>query len=247
MTNKLTQHALTFVAILLISAGMQSHLLLAQETNLQGQVDEVFVDRDSPDSPGCAVSVMEDGAIVYKRGYGMANLEYGVPITPSSIFHVASVSKQFTAFALLLLAEEGKLSLDDDVREYVEEVPDFETTLTIRQLIHHTSGLRDQWSLLRLAGWRFEADVITQGDVLDITSRQTSLNFNPGDEYLYSNTGYTLLAVIVERISGQSLRDFTEERIFEPLGMDDTHFHDDHRMIVKTGPMHTVRPAAMTH
>ena len=233
MTNKLTQHALTSVAILLASTGTQSHVLRAQETNLQGQVDEIFVDRDSPDSPGCAVSVMEDGAIVYKRGYGMANLEYGVPITPSSIFHVASVSKQFTVFAVLLLAEEGKLSLDDDVREYVEEVPDFGTTLTIRQLIHHTSGLRDQWSLLRLAGWRFEADVITQGDVLDITSRQTSLNFNPGDEYLYSNTGYTLLGVIVERISGQSLRDFTEERIFEPLGMDDTHFHDDHRMIVK--------------
>lgn len=107
---------------------------------------------------------------------------------------------------------------------------DFGAALTIRHLIHHTSGLRDQWALLALSGWRFEADVITQGDVLDITSRQTSLNFNPGDEYLYS---YTLLGVIVERISGQSLRDFAEERIFEPLGMDNTHFHDDHRMIVK--------------
>lgn len=233
MATKLRQHAVTFVATLLVATGTQPHVLQAQETNPQAQVDEIFIAWDSPDSPGCAVSVMQDGAIVYKRGYGMANLEYGVPITPSSIFHVASVSKQFTVFAVLLLAKEGKLSLDDDVREYVDEVPDFGAALTIRHLIHHTSGLRDQWDLLWLSGWRFEADLITQGDVLDTTSRQTSLNFNPGDEFLYSNTGYTLLGVIVERISGQSLRDFAEERILEPLGMDNTHFHDDHRMIVK--------------
>ncbi len=207
--------------------------LLARQTSLEAQVDEIFAAWDSPDSAGCAVSIMRDGSIVYKQGYGMANLEYGVPITPSSIFHVASVSKQFTAFAVMLLVTEGKISLDDDVRKHVPEVPDFGPTITIRHLIHHTSGLRDQWSLLRMAGWRFEGDVITQKDVLDITSRQTALNFEPGAEYLYSNTGYTLLGVIVERISGMSLREFAKENIFEPLGMRDTHFHDDHRMIVK--------------
>ena len=207
--------------------------LVAQQTSLEGQVDEIFAAWDSPDSAGCAVSIMRNGSIVYKQGYGMANLEYGVPITPSSIFHVASVSKQFTAFAVMLLATQGKISLDDDVRKHVPEVPDFGPTITIRHLIHHASGLRDQWSLLGMAGWRFEGDVITQKDVLDITSRQTALNFEPGAEYLYSNTGYTLLGVIVERISGVSLREFARENIFEPLGMRDTHFHDDHRMIVK--------------
>jgi CubicO group peptidase (beta-lactamase class C family) len=196
------------------------------------EVDTIFEKWDTPDSPGCAVSVILDGAIVYKRGYGMANLEYGVPITPSSIFHVASVSKHFTAMGVLLLADEGKLTLDDDVRKYVPEVPDFGETITIRHLIHHISGLRDQWSLLHMAGWRWEADVVKQEDVLDITSRQKALNFKPGDEYLYSNTGYTLLAVIIERLSGKTLREFAEERLFEPLGMKDTHFHDDHQMIV---------------
>jgi CubicO group peptidase (beta-lactamase class C family) len=205
----------------------------AQEKSLEAQVDEIFAAWDNPDSAGCAVSAMRDGAIVYKRGYGMANLEYGVPITPSSVFHVASVSKQFTAFALMLLASQGKLSLDDDVRKFVPEVPAFGPTITVRHLIHHTSGLRDQWDLLNMAGWRWQADVVKQEDVLYLTSRQKALNFEPGAEYLYSNTGYTLMAVIVERLSGQTLREFAEENIFEPLGMEDTHFHDDHEMIVR--------------
>ena len=203
------------------------------QTELQSKVDEIFNQWDTPESPGCAIAIIQDGAITYKRGYGMANLEYGIPITPSSIFHVASVSKQFTAMSVLMLAEEGKLSLDDDVRKVIPEVPDFGKTVTIRHLIHHISGIRDQWSLLLMAGWRWETDVVTQGDVLDITSRQRSLNFSPGAEYLYSNTGYTLLAVIVERLSGKTLREFTEENLFQPLAMDDTHFHDDHQMIVK--------------
>ncbi|MGD8278859.1 MAG: serine hydrolase domain-containing protein, partial [Gemmatimonadota bacterium] len=162
---------------------------------------------------------------------GMANLEYGIPITPQSVFHVASVSKQFTAMAVELLVNEGKVSWDDDIRKYVPEVPDFGTTITLRHLVHHVSGIRDQWNLLAMAGWRWEADVVTQSDVLDITSRQTALNFPPGERYLYSNTGFTLLAVVVERVSGQTLREFTTERIFRPLGMEATHFHDDHEMI----------------
>ena len=135
--------------------------------------------------------------------------------------------------AVELLVEEGKVSWDDDIRAYVPEVPDFGTSITLRHLVHHTSGIRDQWSLLGMAGWRWEADVVTQKDVLDITSRQTALNFEPGERYLYSNTGFTLLAVVVERVTGQTLREFTSERIFEPLGMEQTHFHDDHQMLVR--------------
>lgn len=202
------------------------------DTQITTRVDAVFARFDKADSPGCALGVIRDGQIIYKRGYGMSNLEYGIPISPSSIFHIASISKEFTAMAVLMLAQQGKLSLDDDVRKYVSEVPEFGHRITIRNLIHHTSGLRDQWSLLELAGWR-EDDVITEGDILDLVSRQKALNFNPGDEHLYSNTGYTLLAVIVKRVSGQSLREFADANIFKPLGMSRTHFHDDHSMLVK--------------
>ncbi|MCW4036925.1 MAG: beta-lactamase family protein, partial [Candidatus Bathyarchaeota archaeon] len=196
------------------------------------KIDEIFSEWDRTDSPGSALAVLKDGEIVYKRGYGMANLEYGIPITPTTIFHVASVSKQFTAFAVALLAQEGKLSLDDDVRRYVPDLPDFGETITIRHLIHHISGLRDQWELLIAAGWRME-DVIKTEDVLELVREQKELNFKPGSEYLYCNTGYTLMALIVERVSGKPFRDFCAERIFQPLAMENTHFHDDHKMIVE--------------
>src|SRR5215471_8127646 len=204
----------------------------AGEKTITARVDEVFSRFDKPESPGCALAVIKDGRIIYQHGYGMSNLEYGVRISPTSIFHVASISKEFTAMAIVLLAQQGKLSLDDDIRKYVPEVPDFGRRITIRHLIHHTSGLRDQWSLLEMAGWR-EDDVITEGDILDLISRQKALNFKPGEEHVYSNTGYTLLAVIVKRVSGQSLREFADANIFKPLGMNRTHFHDDHSMIVK--------------
>ncbi len=197
------------------------------------RVDAVFEGMATPEVPGCALSVMKEGQPVYMQGYGMANLEYDIPITPSSVFHVASVSKQFTAFAVSLLVAEGEVSWEDDIRDYVPEVPDFGEIITLRHLANHISGIRDQWSLLGMAGWRFEADVITQADVLDITSRQTALNFQVGAEYLYSNTGFTLLAVVVERVSGQTLKEFTQDRIFGPLGMTGTHFHDDHNTIVR--------------
>lgn len=200
--------------------------------SLNSKVDQVFAEFDKPDSPGCALAVIKEGQIIYKRGYGMSNLEYDIPISPSSIFHIASISKEFTAMSIVMLANQGKLSLDDDVRKYIPEVPDLGERITIRHLIHHTSGLRDQWSLLRLAGWRGD-DVITEGDILELVSRQKALNFKPGEEHLYSNTGYTLLAIIVKRVSGQSLREFADANIFKPLGMTRTHFHDDHTMIVK--------------
>jgi len=200
---------------------------------LAAKVDKVFAGMDKPTSPGCALAAVRDGRVVYARGYGMANLDHDIVITPSTVFHVASVSKQFTAAAILMLAGEGKLSLDDDVRKHIPELPDFGTTITIRHLIHHTSGLRDQWELLILAGWRYSLDLITDDDVLQVMSRQKDLNFRPGAEHLYCNTGYTLLATIVKRVSGQTFREFTSARLFKPLGMTRTFFRDDHAEIIK--------------
>jgi CubicO group peptidase (beta-lactamase class C family) len=197
------------------------------------QVDEIFKDFAKPDSPGCAVGVYRNGGIAYRRSYGMANLDHDVPLTTGSIFHVASVSKQFTAAAILLLAQDGKLSVEDDIRKYVPELPDFGSRITLRHLANHTSGIRDQWALLGLAGWRYSRDLITDDDVLALLSRQKDLNFRPGERHLYSNSGYTLLAVVVSRVSGKSFREFTSERIFKPLGMTNTHFRDNFSEIVK--------------
>jgi CubicO group peptidase (beta-lactamase class C family) len=197
-----------------------------------GDIDRVFDAYRGTSVPGCAVGVSRAGRVALERAYGMANLETGTPIEPGTIFHVASVSKQFTAAAIMILAREGRLSLDDDIRKHLPEIPDYGTKITIRHLLHHTSGLRDQWDLLSLARGRFEENRITEADVMDIVPRQKALNFAPGTEYLYSNTGFTLAAVIVKRVSGKSLRDFAHERIFVPLGMTKTHFHDDYTMVV---------------
>ena len=195
------------------------------------RIDAIFSRFDHQDSPGCILGVTRAGKLIYEKGYGMADLERDRPITSSSIFHVASISKQFTAMSILLLEQQGKLSIDDDVRKYIPELPDYGKRITLRNLLGHTSGIRDQWTLLRIAGWR-DDDLITEDDVMWAVTRQRALNFNPGDEYLYSNSGFTLLAVIVKRVSGHSLRDFADEQIFKPLGMTHTHFHDDHTMVV---------------
>ena len=204
-----------------------------QELPPAERVDAVFKEYDSAASPGCAVAVFQDDKILFKRAYGMANLDHDVRLSTSSVFHVASVSKQFTAAAILLLAADGKLSLDDDIRKYLPELPDFGSKITIRQLANHTSGIRDQWDLLGLAGWRYSRDLITDDDVLELLARQKDLNFAPGTRHLYSNSGYTLLAVIVSRASGKTFREFTTERIFAPLGMTNTHFRDAFTEIVK--------------
>lgn len=201
--------------------------------SLRIAINRVFAAWTGTTAPGCAVGVSRNGNVIFENGYGMANLEHDIPITPASIFHVASVSKQFTAAAIMLLVRDGRLSLEDEVRKYVPEVPAYPQKITIRHLLHHTSGLRDQWDLLIMARGRFEEDRVTEDDVLEIVSRQETLNFEPGTEYLYSNTGYTLAGTIVRRVSGKSLRDFADERIFRPLGMTNTHFHDDYTMIVK--------------
>ena len=196
-------------------------------------INRVFATWSASNSPGCAVGVARNGETLFQNGYGMANLEHDIPITPSSIFHVASISKQFTAMAIMLLAADGKLSLDDEVRKHLPELPDYGHPITIRHLLTHTSGLRDQWDLLAMARGRFEENRITEADVLEIVTRQKALNFVPGSEYLYSNTGFTLLGTIVRRVSGKSLRAYADERIFQPLGMRDTHFHDDYTMVVR--------------
>ena len=226
-----------FFALLLLSALVQptvwSQTAATQAERPSEQVDKLFEKMDRTISPGCAVAAMRDGKILYQRGYGMADLDHNVPITAETVFHVASMSKQFTAAAIVMLAQERKLSLDDEVRKYVPELPDFGAPVTLRQLVYHTSGLRDQWELLGLAGWRYSLDLITDDDVLSIMSRQKALNFPPGSKHMYSNTGYTLLAQVVKRASGQSFREFTTSRIFQPLGMRNTHFRDDHAEIVK--------------
>lgn len=197
------------------------------------QVDGIFTKWNRPDSPGCALGVYRDGQIIYKSGYGMENLNEDVHITPETVFHVASMSKQFTAASIVLLAQQGKLSLDDDMRKYIPELPDFGQKITIRNLVYHTSGLRDQWALLGLAGWRYSKDLITDEDVMSVMTRQKELNFKPGERHVYCNTGYTLMGLIVKRVSGISLREFTTKNIFEPLGMMHTHFRDDHAEIIK--------------
>jgi len=197
------------------------------------QVDAIFEPWNRTDSPGCALAVLQGGRIAYEHGYGMADLSHEAIITPKTPFHVASVSKQFTAAAILLLAQQGRLSLDDEIQKYLPELHDFGVPITIRNLLHHTSGLRDQWDLLGLAGYRYSLDLITDEDVMSLALKQRELNFPPGSRYMYSNTGYTLAGQIIKRVSGKSLRAFTTKYIFEPLGMANTHFRDDHAEVTK--------------
>ena len=219
-----------FIKVVSVLVLISSCSVFAQESG--EKVDNIFAEINVSGSPGASIAVIKDGEIIYENGYGEASIEYGIPVTPSTIFHVASVSKQFTAFAVLLLEQKGLLSLDDEVRDFIPELPDFGHKITLRHLIHHISGLRDQWELLAMGGWRLD-DVITKEHILKMVKHQKELNFEPGSRYLYCNTGYTLLAEIVSRISGKSFPEFTKKNIFKPLGMNSTHFHDDHEMVVK--------------
>ncbi|WP_291726687.1 serine hydrolase [Bernardetia sp.] len=195
------------------------------------QIDSLFSQYNSQ-SAGVAITVVKDGKIVFKKGYGLANMEYDIPITPQTVFHVASVSKQFTTFAIYLLEKEGKISLDDNVQKYIPELPSFDKPITIRHLCSHTSGLKDQWSLLTLAGWRMD-DVITTEQILKMVSMQKELNFPVGTQFQYSNTGFTLLAEIVSRVSKMSFAEYVQKNIFQPLAMTNSLVYDDHQKIVK--------------
>jgi CubicO group peptidase (beta-lactamase class C family) len=229
--KKITSLPILAILLILLSAAW-TFAAVDGPGPITARVDELFSAVDAVDQPGAAVVIVKDGKIEYERGYGMADLEAGAKITPSTIFHVGSVSKQFTAMAVQLLVREGKLFLDDDVRKFIPELHDFGKPVLVRHLLNHTSGLREQLQLLFMAGWRLE-DVMTQEDILRLIWKQRELNFEPGTEYLYSNTNYTLLALIVERVSGKTLARYTEEKIFVPLGMRNTRFRDDHRGVTK--------------
>ncbi|MEW5901204.1 MAG: serine hydrolase domain-containing protein [Acidobacteriota bacterium] len=215
------------VALLIFGASP----LTADET--PAKVDRLFAQWDSTVSPGCALAVIKDGQIIYKRGYGMAKLEDGIVMTPDKIFDIGSVSKQFTAALIAMLAREGKISLDDDVHKYLPQLPRYERPMTIRHLIHHTSGLRDYNLLLSLAGFRPESDCPNVDEALEVIFAQKRLNYPAGEEYSYTNSGYFLLGQIVEMVSGKTLNEFAQERIFRPLGMAHTLYQDNHLQVIK--------------
>jgi len=194
-------------------------------------IDRIFAPWDKPGSPGCAVAVVRDGAIATSRAYGFANLENPTPISSRTVFDIGSVSKQFTAMSIVLLAQDGKLSLDDDIHATIGELPDYGARVSLRQMLHHLSGLPSYTDLFDLAGVP-ETSLTTDADALALIARQRRLNFAPGAQYLYSDTNYFLLALVVQRVSGESLRSFAQRRIFGPLGMRSTHFHDDHTLVV---------------
>jgi CubicO group peptidase (beta-lactamase class C family) len=222
-----------YVALLITLLPAAGSAQSAPRADSAAAVDRIFASWNTRQTPGCAVGVARNGETILERAYGMANLEYDVPNTPATIFEAGSISKQFTAAAVALLAQQGKLSLDDEVSKYIPELPEYETPITIRQMLNHTSGLRD-WGTVALAmGWPRGTRTHTHAHVLDIVSRQESLNYTPGREYLYSNTGYNLAAVIVARVSGMSFAEFTRRHLFEPLGMTNTQWRDDYTRIVK--------------
>ena len=217
----------TASVLLLLASGLSAQ----QPDSVPARINRIFAAYDRTDSPGCAVGVYSNGAIAFARGYGMANLELNVALSPQSVFDIGSTSKQFTAMSVALLAQQGKLSLDDPVRKYVPELPDYGKPLTIRHILTHTSGLRDYLTLWNLAGVD-DSDWTTREDALRLIVAQKELNFEPGEQYLYSNSGFFLASIIVERVSGQTLNQFAQQNMFQPLGMRHTRFNDDHMSVI---------------
>ncbi len=231
MTPRLLAAARTATLIAVLCFSPANAVGQALSSEMRANIDKIFAAFDKSGSPGCAMAVYRNGAIAYTRGYGEASLEHGVSITSRTVFDIGSTSKQFTAFSILLLERDGKLSLDDDVRKHVPELQPTARTVTIRHLMLHTSGLRDYLTLWSLAGMKTE-NWTTQRDAVRLVARQKQPNFPAGEEWLYSNTGYLLLGEIVARVSGRSLAEFAAERIFQPLGMDHTFYLDDHTRVV---------------
>ena len=223
--------ACVLLGMALSACGSNAHNPSAQD------IDAIFAEFDLPGSVGCALGVVQHGEFLYKKGYGYANLDWDIPITPTTVFYVGSVSKQFTAATIALLEHEGLLSLDDNIREYLPEMPDYDPPVTIRHVLHHTSGIPDMYRVMDESGvstW----DRFSRDEALELLSRQ-ELDFPPGEQYRYSNGGYFALSMIVERSSGKTLREYAHENIFQPVGMNDTHFHDD--------PVQTVKRRAMSY
>lgn len=219
--------AMTILALMLCPAAFGQ---LSSADKLQ--VDEVFKTWSGKDNPGAALGIVQDGKLIYSRGYGLADLEHNIPITDSTIFYIGSVSKQFVTMGLLLLEEQGKLSLDDRIQKYLPDFPEYGAPLTIRHFIHHTSGVRDNLTLWILSGQDL-LDHIDKEEMYQLIRRQKELNFTPGEKYLYSNSCYFLLGLIIEKVSGESLRDFGQHHLFGPLGMNHTFFGDDNTRIIR--------------
>lgn len=234
-----------FISLLVVSllAAASSQQVGQQRPAWAADVDKVFAAYNSPASPGCAVGLYKDGTIVYERGFGSADLEHDVPIAADTMFYAGSVSKQFTAMAAALAIKQGFFGPDDDIRKLIPELPDYGSPITARHLIHHTSGLRDINTLMAIAGRRDE-EAFDNEAVLRIVARQKALNFKPGDEHLYSNTGYAMLALLVERAARVNFADFARANIFAPLGMTATHFHTDLGRLVKNRALAYDRTAA---
>ncbi|MBA4849399.1 serine hydrolase [Emticicia sp. BO119] len=219
--------------IFLFTIQFSTNLLAQKEIDsLAIKMDAIFNKYDGKDRPGCAISIIKNNEVIFKKGYGMANLEYNIPNTPTSVFDIASVSKQFAGYAIATLLHEKKISLDDDIHKYLLNIPDFGKKICIRHLVHHISGLRDWPQTLHAAGWRWD-ETFSFEDILRMVKNQKDLDFDPGSKYSYSNTGYNLLAAIVEKVSGQSFRVWTDMHIFKPLGMISSHFSDDYTEVVK--------------
>lgn len=195
-------------------------------------IDSIFAEWNKPETPGCALGIIQNGKLIYAKGYGFADLEHDLPITPSSVFYIGSTSKQFVTFSILLLEEQGKLNLDDKIQKYLPDFPDYGSPLTIQHFIHHTSGVRDYLTLMYLKG-RDYLDNTDVDEVYNLIKSQKELNFTPGEKYLYSNSCYFMLAMIIEKAAGQSLRHFAQDQIFGPLGMKHTLFYDDNKDLIK--------------
>ena len=221
----------TTVAFLFIFLSVTGFASTSETPDIASQLNELFTVLESDERPGVAVAVIKDRKIVYQKGFGMADLERGVPITPESVFEIGSISKQFTAMCIMLLENDGKLALDDNIRKYIPEMPEYERPITLRQLLHHTSGVRDIETLIPLAGMHW-FNYYSDDEMLELITRQKGLNFPPGEQFLYSNSGYILLAQVISRVSGKSLREFAQKRIFGPLGMEHTTFWDQPGQIV---------------
>lgn len=233
---KYVKHSLHYVICSLLfvapkpGSAIQSAFQLTTET--RRAIDGVFAGYDRTSGPGCAVGVAEAGRLVFARGYGIGQMDHRIPLSEHSVFYLASVSKQFAAAAVLIAEHEGHLSLDDPVSAHISEFPDYaQGTVTVRHLVHHTGGVRDYLTLMRLAGTPYE-NILSDEDMLGLITRQQELNFAPGTEHLYSNSGYVLMAEIVKRATGRSLHRYAEEKIFVPLGMSSTHFHDERTQVV---------------
>src|SRR6187549_953776 len=232
MHRPATAFTVTLVAGLALSSAAHAQHIVGTRDARALRADSVFQRFDRTDSPGCALGVYQDGKILYARGYGMASLEHGVALSPRSVLDVGSISKQFTAMAILMLQQEGKLSLDDPIRKHIPEMPAYADRVTLRRALSQTSGLRDLYIMMAQTGRTFAGDTV---DALHVITGSVEPNYEPGARYLYTNSGWILAAQIVYRLTGKTLAQFADERIFQPLGMRDTRYLADASTIIPNG------------